>query len=121
MEIDYINGQKTDKIFGMSKYQMEIQKRLDIKFNIIEYNSMMANFEKRYNSRQLSEYNGSYLKEAVNIDSVGNSKLKNFLVNSSKNIFQNIDRYRYKLIVNKQTKKDHIKHLTSQEFAYLLN
>ena len=121
MEIDYINGQKTDKIFGMSKYQMEIQKRLDIKFNIIEYISMMANFEKRYNSRQLSEYNGSYLKEAVNIDSVGNSKLKNFLVNSSKNIFQNIDRYRYKLIVNKQTKKDHIKHLTSQEFAYLLN
>ena len=28
MQIDYINGPKTDKIFGMSKYQMEINKRL---------------------------------------------------------------------------------------------
>ncbi len=38
MEIDYINGLKTDEIFGMSKYQSEIHKRLDdIKLNRIEY------------------------------------------------------------------------------------
>lgn len=38
MEIDYINGLKTDKIFGMSKYQNEIHSRLDnIKLNRIEY------------------------------------------------------------------------------------
>jgi glycosyltransferase involved in cell wall biosynthesis len=38
MEIDYINGLKTDKIFGMSKYQSEIHNRLeDIKLNRIEY------------------------------------------------------------------------------------
>lgn len=38
MEIDYINGLKTDEIFGMSKYQSEIHKRLeDIKLNRIQY------------------------------------------------------------------------------------
>jgi len=38
MEIDYINGLKTDEIFGMSKYQSEIHSRLDnIKLNRIEY------------------------------------------------------------------------------------
>ncbi len=46
MEIDYINGPKTDKIFGMSKYQMEINKRLDIELNIIEYNSINEIFRK---------------------------------------------------------------------------
>ncbi|MGB9940899.1 glycosyltransferase family 4 protein [Methanosarcina sp.] len=38
MEIDYINGLKTDEIFGMSKYQSEIHSRLDnVKLNRIEY------------------------------------------------------------------------------------
>lgn len=38
MEIDYINGLKTDEIFGMSKYQSEINSRLgNIKLNRIEY------------------------------------------------------------------------------------
>lgn len=38
MEIDYINGLKTDEIFGMSKYQNEIHSRLDnVKLNRIEY------------------------------------------------------------------------------------
>ena len=38
MEIDYINGLKTDMIFGMSKYQNEIHSRLgSIKLNRIEY------------------------------------------------------------------------------------
>jgi glycosyltransferase involved in cell wall biosynthesis len=121
MEIDYISGQKNDKIFGMSKYQMEIHKRLDIKLNIIEYNSMMTNLEKRYNSGQSKGYNEPRLKKAANIKTREDSKIKNFFVNSGKNIFQNIDRYRYKLIVEKNIKKDNIKHLTSQELAYLLN
>lgn len=38
MEIDYINGVKTDEIFGMSKYQNEIHKRIkNIELNRIEY------------------------------------------------------------------------------------
>jgi len=38
MEIDYINGLKTDKIFGMSKYQSEIHNRLEnVRLNRIEY------------------------------------------------------------------------------------
>jgi glycosyltransferase involved in cell wall biosynthesis len=120
MEIDYINGQKTDNIFGMSKYQMEIHKRLDIKLNIIEYDSIMTNLEKRYNSYQSTGYNKSNLSDA-NTNAREDSKIKNYLINTGKNIFQNIDRYRYKLIVEKNIKEAHIKHLTSQELAYLLN
>ena len=38
MEIDYINGLKTDEIFAMSKYQIRIHERIiDIKLNHIEY------------------------------------------------------------------------------------
>jgi len=38
MEIDYINGLKTDEIFGMSKYKSEIHRRLNnVKLNRIEY------------------------------------------------------------------------------------
>lgn len=49
MEVDYINGPRTDKIFGMSKYQMEIFKRIKgIKWNIIEYDSLTQLIEKRY-------------------------------------------------------------------------
>ena len=57
MEIDYIKGLKTDKIFGMSKYQMEIHKRLDIKLNVIDYNSLTHFFEKKYsdNSKSLTD------------------------------------------------------------------
>ena len=121
MEIDYISGQKYEKIFGMYKYQMEIHKRLDIKLNIIEYDSLMTNLAKRYNSSQSTKYNKPHLEKAANANTGEDSKIKNFFVNSGKNIFQNIDRYRYKLIVEKNIKKDNIKHLTSQELAYLLN
>ena len=121
MEIDYINGQKTDNIFGMSKYQMEIHKRLDIKLNIIEYDSIMTNLEKRYNSHQSTAYNESNLSDANTNNTRIDSKIKNYLINTGKNIFQNIDCYRYKLIVEKNIKEDHIKHLTSQELAYSLN
>ena len=38
MEIDYINGVESSKIFGRSKYQMEIFGRInDVTLNIIEY------------------------------------------------------------------------------------
>jgi glycosyltransferase involved in cell wall biosynthesis len=121
MEIDYISGHKTDKIFGMSKYQMEIHKRLDIKLNIIEYDSIMVKLDKWYNPSQSTGSYGPQLEETAKNNSREDSKLKNFLVDSGKNIFQNIDRYRYKLIVEKNIQKDNIKHLTSQELAYLLN
>ena len=48
MEIDYINGPKTDRIFGVSKYQMEIVKRLDINLNMIEYDSLTHFFGNKY-------------------------------------------------------------------------
>jgi glycosyltransferase involved in cell wall biosynthesis len=81
MEIDYINGMKTDEIFGMSKYQKEIHERIkDVKLNHIEYPKISK-------------------KKQVN------SAVKYFL---------------YPLIVKKNVKKQNIKHITSQDLAYLL-
>ncbi|AXV36710.1 MAG: mannosyltransferase [Methanobacterium sp. BRmetb2] len=85
MEIDYINGPKTEEIFGVSKYQNEIHKRLDdIYLNTIEYDV----FEFVIKNIDLGNVFKSYLA--------------------------------YPLIVKKNIKKDNIKHVTSQSFAYLL-
>ncbi|WP_410507580.1 glycosyltransferase family 1 protein [Methanosarcina hadiensis] len=81
MEIDYINGPKTDEIFGMSKYQKEINERIkDIKLNPIEYPKVSKNKE---------------INNAVK-----------YLV--------------YPYIVKKHVKKNNIKHITSQDLAYIL-
>lgn len=81
MEIDYINGLKTDEIFGMSKYQKEIHERMkNIKLNPIEYPKVSK-------------------KKQIN------SAVK-YIV--------------YPFIVKKQVRKDNIKHITSQDLAYLL-
>lgn len=81
MEIDYINGLKTDEIFGMSKYQKEIHERIkNIKLNPIEYPKVSK-------KRQI------------------NSAVK-YLV--------------YPYIVRRRVKKDNVKHITSQDLAYLL-
>jgi glycosyltransferase involved in cell wall biosynthesis len=118
MKIDYINGPKTVKIFGMSKYQMEINKRLDVELNLIEYDSIMQNLEKRFTPS--SQSSKSYLDNNPT-KSTHDSKIKNFIVEMGRNTLKNIDRNRYKLLVKNSIKKNSIKHITSQEFAYLLN
>ena len=81
MEIDYINGLKTDEIFGMSKYQRKIHERItDIKLNPIEYPMISK-------------------KRIIN-DAV------KYLV--------------YPFIVKSKVRKNNIKHVTSQDLAYLL-
>lgn len=53
MEIDYINGLKTDEIFAMSKYQTEIHSRLkSVKLNRIEY----PNISKATGVNRIVEY-----------------------------------------------------------------
>lgn len=85
MEIDYITGPKTAKISGITKYQMEIQNRLNnIEFNCIEYNH--SNFR----------LNGINIGEIVNLCLL------------------------YPLIVANKSKKNRVKHITSQNLAYLL-
>jgi len=116
MNIDYINGPKTEKIFGMSKYQMEIHKRLDVKLNIIEYESIMYNIEKRYNSQlKFDQENKTDTRQYKD------TKIKNFLIKIARTTFKNIDRYQYKIKVKNSIKNQNIQHITSQENAYLLN
>jgi len=116
LEIDYINGPKSDKMFGMYKYQMEIRKRLDVILNIIEYESIMQNLEKR-----LTPPNNTVLDTKISSYGSESSSFKNFLFNNAKKTVQELDRYRYRLIVKNNIHQNNIKHLTNQELAYLLN
>ncbi|MTK63893.1 MAG: glycosyltransferase family 4 protein [Methanobacterium sp.] len=116
MEIDYINGPRSDKMFGMYKYQMEIRKRLDVILNVIEYESLMQNIEKRLTPPNNTDVNG--IKKS---NKSSESGIKNFLFNQARKSVQEIDRYRYRLIVKNSINPDNIKHLTNQELAYLLN
>lgn len=117
MEIDYINGPRSDKMFGMYKYQMEIRKRLDVILNVIEYESLMQNIEKRLTPPNNTDVN-SLKKSDKGSEESG---IKNFLFNQARKSVQELDRYRYRLIVKNSIHPDNIKHLTNQELAYLLN
>lgn len=117
MEIDYINGPRSDKMFGMYKYQMEIRKRLDVILNVIEYESLMQNIEKRLTPPNNTDVN-SLKKSNKGSEESG---IKNFLFNQARKSVQELDRYRYRLIVKNSIHPDNIKHLTNQELAYLLN
>ena len=112
LKIDYINGPKTDKMFGMYKYQMEIQKRLNVVLNVIEYQSIMQNLQKRFNSTdaKLNMYS----------DEGTSSKFKDSMVDISRKSIQSIDRYRYRTIVKRNVHHGNVKHITNQELAYLL-
>lgn len=122
MEIDYITGPKTDKIFGMAKYQNEICKRItNLQFNIIDYNSLTVLFEKKYKS--IFPHNNSNNSNSSN-EASSKKLIKHVIfnrtINTGKNISDNIDRYRYSNLIKKEIKKSNIKHITSQQFAYLL-
>jgi glycosyltransferase involved in cell wall biosynthesis len=118
MEIDYINGQKNDKIFGMSKYQLEIVKRLDVKLNVIEFNSLMTFFDKKYghnsNNSNSDSTDNNYISQNKN-------RSQKLLIDLGKNILKNLDRYRYIQEVKNSVKDNNIKHITTQEMAYIQN
>jgi glycosyltransferase involved in cell wall biosynthesis len=116
MEIDYISGPKTSKIFGMTKYQLEIIKRMDISFNIIQYNSLMKYFEKNYTKNLTPQ---TY-PPTSNRKSISENRL-NFLMELGKHTLKSIDKRLYIHTVKNKVKYGNLKHITSQEFAYLLN
>ena len=81
MEIDYINGLKTDEVSGMSKYQKNIHQRItNIKLNLIEYPMISKN---------------------SNVDAA-------------------VKYLMYPFIVKYNAKRGNVKHITSQNLAYLL-
>lgn len=112
MEIDYINGIRTDKIFGMSKYQMEIRKRIHADLNMIEYDSLMYYFEKKFSDSSKPMSNKQTHSKIGSTDKI---------ITHAKNTLKTIDKYRYISKVKASIKNGNIKHITSQELAYLLN
>ncbi len=120
MEIDYINGPRTDKIFGMSKYQMEIFKRIEgVEWNIIKYNSMTQLIEKKYKDNLKSNPDISH--DDLNSLSQTKTKTPNFFVDMGKKTLKAIDKHRYIRTVKNKVKDGNVKHITSQEFAYIQN
>jgi glycosyltransferase involved in cell wall biosynthesis len=120
MEIDYINGPKTDRIFGVSKYQMEIVKRLDINLNTIEYDSLTHYFGNKYRDDPKSIKSHSDGKSSKETNGSANLSF-NSLMDMGIKTLKTIDKYRYVQIVKNKVKEGNIKHITSQELAFLLN
>jgi len=126
MEIDYINGPRTDKVFGMSKYQMEIFKRIEgVEWNFIEYDSLLKIMENRYNSIFTSK--ASDEEESLGMfptldktESFSQNKIFKGIIDRAWKTCMYIDTYRYRQTVKKSIKEDNVKHLTYQELAYLL-
>lgn len=115
MEIDYINGVKSSKIFGRSKYQMEIFNRItDVKLNIIEYKPVADILKERLN-KSAETY------EATNTSAEGEpGKISSFVFQTAFNMMDRMDQYRYVHEIKGQLKEENIKHVTSQELAYTL-
>ena len=117
MEIDYIKGPKRDKIFGMSRYQFEIYKRLNnVDFNFIEYNSLIQVLQHWFQTSKKNSYAPS-----KNVSFLTQSPILIKLVNDGKSLAEIIDKHRYIELVKKEVHRDHIKHITYQDMAYILN
>lgn len=118
MEVDYINGPRTDKIFGMSKYQMEIFKRINgVEWNFIEYDSVTQIIERKYKDNLKFQPSPQI---GVN-SSQSKSKTPTFFVDMAKKTLKTIDKYRYICTVKNKIKNGNVKHITSQELAYIQN
>ena len=119
MEIDYITGPKTDKIFGMAKYQNEIFKRVTgVTFNIIEYTSLTHTTELKYKSLFPPKPENS--SNSPQNDSFKYTLLNN-VINTGMSISNKIDKRRYSNLVKSKVKNGNVKHIVYQNLAYLLN
>jgi len=117
MKIDYINGPKTDKIFGRSKYQREIFKRLNkVELNIIEYKPIADiiknNLDISSSKQEITTNKNIEVKPSID------NKFISLILNTGKKIIDQVDRYRYNQIIKKQIIDGNVKYITSQELAY---
>jgi glycosyltransferase involved in cell wall biosynthesis len=112
MEVDYINGNQNKKIYGMSRYEMEINKRIsDITFNRIEFIPYMASMENTYKNLSNPEIGNN----------ISPTRVPQKIMKAAWNMVSHIDRYRYQRLVKNSIKSGNIKHITFQDLAYLLN
>jgi glycosyltransferase involved in cell wall biosynthesis len=134
MEIDYINGPRRNKIFGMFRYQMEISRRItEIQFNLIEYDSITLLMEEKYQqwfppSQDIDvEAEGTSQEVTVEAEKVPAnsppsppSNVFGGLVDMGRGLAESIDRRRYLHQVKRKIHPDNVKHITYQEIAYIL-
>jgi glycosyltransferase involved in cell wall biosynthesis len=121
MEIDYINGPKMAKIFGMYRYESEIRRRINnVDFNFIEYESLIQVLEQRYSHwfhPSLEARDSTYKSSSF----LTFSSILTRLACAGKSLAERIDRHRYIDLVRKNVHQDHVKHITYQDMAYILN
>jgi len=128
VEIDYINGVKTTEIFGRLKYQQEIHNKLEsVELNVIDYTPITSPLIKRgraiafQSSEDLSPPTSRPVTSPISrtIALLTNKSLSALL--SIIGVIDTIDRFlRYTYLVRKRVREGNIKHLTSQELAYIL-
>lgn len=114
MEVDYICGERVRRLYGVARYEQEINKRITgVQFNRIDYQPLWRKFAPepdRVSARDKKE-GRVQPPHPLTLKMAG-------LVRST---LQELDGYRYQHRVQGNIKKDNIKHLTSQELGYLLH
>jgi glycosyltransferase involved in cell wall biosynthesis len=120
MEVDYICGHRTDRLFGMAKYEQEINRRItDVQFNRIDYLPLRTVLENRY-PQLFSSQETSPEKYQGPAPSPPHPLVEK-MVNLARSSGRHLDSYRYQLMVKRAIRKGNIKHLTLQELGFLLN
>lgn len=118
MEVDYICGERSERLYGVARYEQEIHKRiLDVQFNRIDYQPLRTVLEKRYPQLFSSQETSP---EMVGEKTVPNPLWEKFM-KLGLNTGRHIDGYRYQLMVKRAIRKGNVKHLTTQELGFLLN
>ncbi len=122
MEIDYINGIRSTKMFGRSKYQREIVKRIsEAELNIIEYDPTATIIKKMLKmDDDLNSKDNTPISKGSSTTKAEPGKITSLLLNTAASTMDRLDRYRYKHEIMREINEGNIKHITSQELAYAL-
>ena len=114
MEVDYICGERVRRLYGVARYEQEINKRITgVQFNRIDYQPLWRKFAPE------SDRGSARDKKEGRVQPPHPLTLK--MAGLVRSTLQELDGYRYQRRVQGNIKKDNIKHLTSQELGYLLH
>ena len=133
MEVDYICGERVERLYGVARYEQEINKRITgVQFNRIDYQPLWRRFAPAPDrvstidggeERILAMYGGGGIVSAPDrgggVQAPNSFTLK--MASLVRSTLQDLDGYRYQRRVKGNIKKDNIKHLTSQELGYLVH
>lgn len=122
MEVDYISGKKRDYLIATTKYQREIHERLkgEVELRAIEYTSLVDVIKRVHKAASARPPASSQDASSGSLGMLLSHELVNVPVNAVARACDYMDKLLYACIVKKNLREDSIKHIASQELAYIL-